>query len=131
VRNPNVRAALRFGLGGRDVVLCVFGFGSSAYADHVNVTGQGQQTSGAGPSNTGGEGDKPLLPGNQPAKRGPDPSSQVHNIDQRDLAGKSTKTRKKRPSNSPSGIRPSSVFKNCTCRSRFSEEAQEPRHLQN
>lgn len=58
---------------------------TSARADHVNVTGQGQKTPGKGPSNpeNPAEGDKPQLPGDQPSMQGTDPSSPVHNIDPR------------------------------------------------
>ncbi len=61
-----------------------------ARADDVNRTGQGQQTSGSGPSNPGNpaQDSKPSYPGDQPAKQGTDPSSQVHNVDPRDLVGK-------------------------------------------
>lgn len=62
----------------------------AALAEDVNRTGQSQQTSGSGTPHPGNpaEGDKPILPGDQPAKRGTDPSSQVHNIDPSKLTGK-------------------------------------------
>lgn len=66
-------------------LLSVVCSGRSVYGDHVNVTGQGQKTPGKGPSNPGnpGEGDKPLLPGDQPAKQGSDSSSQKQHVDPR------------------------------------------------
>jgi hypothetical protein len=80
-------------------VLCAGWLSANARADHVNVTGQGQQTPGAGtpyPANPG-EGDKPSLPGDQPAKQGTDPSSQVHNTNPRDLEGNKHKEPEKAP----------------------------------
>lgn len=59
-------------------------------ADDVNRTGQGQQTPGAGvsvPADPAADA-KPTLPGDRPAKEGMDPRSQVHNVDPRDLEGK-------------------------------------------
>lgn len=80
-------------------LLWTVGLERSAYADDVNVTGQSRQTPGTGPSHPGnpGEGDKPLLPGDQPAKQGTDPSSPVHNVDPRDLEGKKHKESEKTP----------------------------------
>ena len=57
----------------------------------TNRTGQSQKPGvGGGPANQGNpaQESKPALPGDQPAKEGMDPSSQVHNIDRRDLEGK-------------------------------------------
>jgi hypothetical protein len=59
-------------------------------ADDVNRTGQSQKTPGVDssvPSNPA-QGDRPSYPGDQPAKEGTEPSSQVHNLNQSDLAGK-------------------------------------------
>ena len=63
--------------------------GRSVYGDHVNVTGQGQKTPGKGASNPGnpGEGSKPLLPGDQPAKQGSEQRSQKQHIDPRGVDG--------------------------------------------
>jgi hypothetical protein len=71
----------------------------AAQADDENWTGQGQQTPGSAPSHPGNpaEGDKPSYPGDQPAKEGMDPRSQVHNLDQRDLAGKKHKESERTP----------------------------------
>lgn len=71
------------------------GFGSTASSDNdpENATGQSSTAQGSGqphPANPA-EGNKPLLPGDQPAKQGTDPSSQVHNVDPRDLEGKKHK----------------------------------------
>ncbi len=64
-----------------------------AHADDVNRTGQGQQTTGAAPTAAGNpaQDDKPSYPGDQPQKQGMDPSSQVHNIEPRELSGKPLK----------------------------------------
>ena len=58
--------------------------------DPMNATGQSAKTSGSGQTSPGNpaQGDKPLSPGDQPAKEGTNPSSPVHNIDQKDLTGK-------------------------------------------
>jgi len=58
-------------------------------ADDVNRTGQSQRTPGTDATAPGnpGEGDKPFLPGDQPAKQGTHPSSSVHNVDPKDLSG--------------------------------------------
>jgi hypothetical protein len=73
--------------------------GCAVKADDVNKTGQGQQTPGSGPSNpeNPGQDDKPSYPGDQPGKQGMDPTSQVHNIDHRDLSGKKHKESEKTP----------------------------------
>ena len=81
------------------VALCALGMawcmwnGTASFADDVNRTGQGQQTQGSGPSNPGNpsQDNKPSYPGDQPAKQGMDPASQVHNIDPLDLSGKKHK----------------------------------------
>ncbi len=68
---------------------------SACKADDVQHTGQSQQTQGVSssvPSNPA-QGDKPDYPGDQPAKEGMDPSSQVHNVDPRDLEGKTHRER--------------------------------------
>lgn len=71
----------------------LFGLTSSASSDPENATGQDPAPPGSGQPHPGnpGEGDKPLLPGDQPAKQGTDPSSQVHNVDPKDLEGKKHK----------------------------------------
>ncbi len=69
--------------------------GSASRADDVQHTGQSQQTQGVSssvPSNPA-QGDRPAYPGDQPAKEGMDRSSQVHNVDPRDLEGKTHKER--------------------------------------
>lgn len=63
---------------------------SGVHAEDDNRTGQGQQTPGAGdsvPADPAADA-KPTLPGDRPAKEGMDPRSQVHNVDPRDLEGK-------------------------------------------
>jgi hypothetical protein len=81
------------------MLLYVIDIKGRVYADHVNVTGQGQQTPGSEPSYPGnpGEGTKPSLPGDQPAKQGTDPSSQVHNVKPHDLKKKHHEEPQKTP----------------------------------
>jgi hypothetical protein len=66
---------------------------SAAFADGVNVSGQGQQTQGSGPANPANPAQNaaPSYPGDQPQKQGTDSSSQVHNVDPKDLEGKTHK----------------------------------------
>jgi hypothetical protein len=73
--------------------------GGVAWADDQNHSGQGQQTQGSAPANPANpaQDDKPSYPGDQPAKQGMDPSSQVHNVDPRDLSGKKHKESEKTP----------------------------------
>lgn len=73
--------------------LALAGLGSSASSDPENNTGQDPALPGTGQPHPGNpaEGDKPLLPGDQPTKQGTDPTSQVHNVDPKDLEGKKHK----------------------------------------
>ncbi len=79
--------------------LAAFAVVGVAWADDQNHSGQGQQTQGGSPANPANpaEDDKPSYPGDQPAKEGMDPSSQVHNIDPRDLSGKKHHESEKTP----------------------------------
>jgi hypothetical protein len=71
----------------------------AAWADDENHSGQGQQTQGSAPANPANpaQDDKPSYPGDQPAKQGMAPSSQVHNIDPRDLSGKKHRESERTP----------------------------------
>jgi hypothetical protein len=79
--------------------LVAFAAAGVARADDENHSGQGQQTQGSATANPANpaQDDKPSYPGDQPAKQGMDPSSQVHNIEPRDLAGKKHKESERSP----------------------------------
>jgi hypothetical protein len=73
--------------------LVALSYNTWADNDPENATGQSSAAQGSGQPHPAdpAEGNKPLLPGDQPAKQGTDPSSQIHNVDPRDLEGKKHK----------------------------------------